>query len=97
MKRTASARKNSRSNGSSSKAVARRHAQARFAICVQNKDYEAPLQVRRIYRVIPDERAASHQYLRVMDESGEDYLYPESYFVAIDFPKAVRKALLLAS
>ena len=66
-------------------------------ICVQNKDYEASLQVRRIYRAIPDERAAGHHYLRVMDESGEDYLYPQSYFVAVEFPKAVKKALLLAS
>jgi hypothetical protein len=54
------------------------------------------LQVRRIYQTIPDQQAARHHYLRVIDESGEDYLYPKDYFVPIDLPKAVEKALLLA-
>ncbi len=75
----------------------RHHAGPRFVVCVQNKDYEASLQVRRIYRALPDKRAASHRYLRVIDESGQAYLYPKSYFVALEFPKAVKKALLLAS
>jgi len=97
MKRMASVKKNSKSSASSSRAGARRRAEPRFVICVQNKDYEASLQVRRIYRAIPDERATGHHYLRVIDESGEDYLYPNSYFVTIEFPEAVKKALLLAS
>ncbi len=97
MKRMASAKRNSKLSASSSSAAARRHVKARFVICVQNKDYEASLQVRRIYRALPDEGASSHQYLRVIDESGEDYLYPKSYFAAVKFPKAVQKALVLAS
>jgi len=54
------------------------------------------LQVRRIYQTIPDQQAARYHCLRVIDESGEDYLYPRDYFVPIDLPKAVEKALLLA-
>ena len=97
MKHMASAKRNSRSSGSSRRAVTRRDAEPDFVVCVRNKDYEASLQLRRIYRAIPDDRAASHHYLRVVDESGEDYLYPRSFFVAIELPKAVKKALLLAS
>ena len=93
----ASAKRNSKLNASSSRTVARCHAEPRFVICIQNKDYEASLRVRRIYRALPDERATSHKYVRVIDESGEDYLYPRSYFMAIKFPKAVKKALLLES
>ena len=48
----------------------------RFAICIANTDYPAALEVRKIYQVLPDTDAAKHQYLRVIDESGEDYLYP---------------------
>ncbi|MEG3860974.1 hypothetical protein [Microcoleus sp. herbarium12] len=47
-----------------------------FVVCINNQDYPAFLEVRKIYQVIPDNRAAEHQYIRVIDESGEDYLYP---------------------
>jgi hypothetical protein len=47
-----------------------------FVVCINNQDYPASLEVRKIYQVIPDNRAAEHQYIRVIDESGEDYLYP---------------------
>ncbi len=77
--------------------MARRNAKARFVICVQNADYEASLQLRKIYRSLPDRRAAAHDCLRVIDESGEDYLYPKDFFVAIELPKAVERALKLAS
>ncbi len=97
MKRTVSARRNSRSNACSTKPTARQSAERQFVICIRNEDYEASLQLRKIYQVIPDARAAEHQCLRVIDESGEDYLYPKQYFAPIQLPKAVEKALLLAS
>ena len=69
---------------------------AQFVICLRNKDYPASLEVRKVYVMIPDEQAAKHQ-LRVIDESGEDYLYPEDYFVAVQLPQAAEKAVLRAS
>jgi hypothetical protein len=54
---------------------------ARFALCVRNESYPAGLELRKVYRVLADERASERQLLRVIDESGEDYLYPEEYFV----------------
>jgi hypothetical protein len=55
------------------------------------------LEVRKIYQVLPDEAAAEDNYLKVVDESGEDYLYPADYFVPIEIPRAVGKALLAVS
>ena len=69
----------------------------RFAICVQNEDYPASLELWKVYRVLPDEKAARHQLVRVVDESGEDYLYSESHFVPIKLPQAAEQALLAAS
>lgn len=69
----------------------------RFVICIANTDYPAALEVRKIYQVLPDADAAQHQYLRVIDESGEDYLYPAAYFVPIDLPQPVQEALLKAA
>ena len=63
--------------------------ETRFVVCINNQDYQASLEVRKIYRIIPDNRAAEHQFIRVIDESGEDYLYPVAYFVPIELPKAV--------
>ena len=54
----------------------------RFAMCVRNEECE-DLELRKVYRILPDKRAAQDGYVRVVDESGEDYLYPESYFVAV--------------
>ncbi|MEX2287355.1 MAG: hypothetical protein WD648_09720 [Planctomycetaceae bacterium] len=65
-----------------------------FAICVRNKGYEASLERRKIYEVVPDLEAAKCKQLRIVDESGEDYLYPESYFAMIDLPQTLRRALL---
>lgn len=65
-----------------------------FAICVKNEDYPASLQLWKVYRVLPDERGAQHNMLRVVDESGEDYLFSASYFVLVDLPQAVESALL---
>ena len=65
-----------------------------FVVCVRNKGYEASLELRKIYRTIPDTSAERHQLLKVIDESGEDYLYPQDFFLSIELPKAVEKAVL---
>jgi hypothetical protein len=63
------------------------HAHAQFVICVRNDDYAASLELRKVYRALPDPEASSHQMLRVIDESGEDYLYPSDCFVAVELPR----------
>jgi hypothetical protein len=67
-----------------------------FVICLRNTGYEVSLEPRKLYQVVPDPAAAKHRQLRVIDESGEDYLYPKSYFAAIELPTPVRKAVLAA-
>jgi hypothetical protein len=69
----------------------------KFAVCVNNTDYPASLELHKIYRVLPDEDAAVDGDLRVIDESGEDYLYPAERFVPITVPEAVQKSLLKAA
>jgi hypothetical protein len=69
----------------------------RFAVCINNSDYPASLELHKIYRVLPDVDAATERDLRVIDESGEDYLYPAEYFVLIQLPQAVEKSLLQAA
>jgi len=66
----------------------------RFVVCVDNSQYPASLEVHKIYRVIPDKDAERDGDLRIVDESGEDYLYPGRYFVAIDVPKETERALM---
>jgi hypothetical protein len=66
-----------------------------FALCVENKDCE-DLEKRKIYKVLPDEEAEKEGYLRVIDESGEDYLYPQSYFVLVQLPREAQEALRVA-
>jgi hypothetical protein len=73
------------------------NAERQFVICIQNEGYPASLELWKVYRVLPDEKAAKHQLVRVIDESGEDYLYSESYFAPIELPQAVEEALLGAS
>ena len=63
-----------------------------FVLCIENKDCE-DLEKRKIYQVLPDKEAEKEGYLRVIDESGEDYLYPLSYFVLIQLPREAQKAL----
>ncbi len=58
----------------------------KFAICLENTGYPTSLEVRKIYEVLDDARAAEHHLLRVVDESGEDYLYPDSWFVETSVP-----------
>jgi hypothetical protein len=66
----------------------------KFVVCVKNKGYEVSLELRKIYQVLPDADAAKHRQLRVIDESGDDYLYPANYFAPIELPDPVRKAVL---
>jgi hypothetical protein len=68
----------------------------RFAICIRTDDPDL-LTPRRIYEVLPDESGAKSQYIRVIDNEGEDYVYPAAYFVFVDFPPTVEEALLQAS
>lgn len=90
MKPMASAKKSSRSNGSS-------RTKASFVLCVRNTGYPASLETRKLYSTVPDAPAARHNLIRVIDESGEDYLYPADYFVALRLPANVKSALLQAS
>lgn len=71
--------------------------EAQFVICVGNKGYAASLELRKIYQVLPDEAGMKHRQIRVIDESGEDYLYPEEYFVPVHLPQAVERALRRAT
>ena len=70
---------------------------ARFAVCIRNTGYEASLEVGKLYRVLPDAQAEGHGYLRIVDESGEDYGYEAKRFFAIEVPKSLQRALLKAA
>jgi hypothetical protein len=69
--------------------------EAIFALCVKNDDCE-DIELRKIYKMIPDKRASQEGYIRIVDESGEDYLYPESYFLIIDLPLTAKELLFAA-
>ena len=66
----------------------------KLLICIDNDGYEAALERRKIYVTLPDAAAAKRNHVRVIDESGEDYLYPKSMFIPVDLPVATRKAVL---
>lgn len=68
-----------------------------FAVCVNNDGYEASLEVGKLYRMIQDEEASAHGYVRVIDESGEDYAFSANRFYPVELPRAVERALLAAS
>jgi hypothetical protein len=68
----------------------------RYAVCVRNDECE-DLEIRRIYRILPDRQAARDGYVRVVDESGEDYLYPETYFVPVRLPQRAQHAVLVTT
>jgi hypothetical protein len=73
----------------------RKKNEIKFAVCINGS--EPDLELRKVYKVLPDEAAARDQHLRIIDESGEDYLYPASFFVFVEVPKAAERDLLLAS
>jgi hypothetical protein len=68
----------------------------KLVLCLRNEGYEASLERRKIYPVIPDRTAAARRQLRVIDESGDDYLYPAAMFAPIQLPRALRRAVLAA-
>jgi hypothetical protein len=74
----------------------KRGTRRRFAVCVMNEGYQASLERNKIYVVISDDEAEKEGDLRIIDESGEDYLYPADWFVALDVPKAVETSVLNA-
>lgn len=89
------AEKKSKSNGSSPRKKGL--AGSQYVVCVKNDDYPASLELRKIYRLLRDFTANKLGMLRVIDESGEDYLYPEDHFVAIKLTPAVERAVRSAS
>ena len=64
-----------------------------YVLCVDDGGYPESLEVRKVYAVLPDERAAVNDFIRVIDETGEDYLYPSKYFVPIELPSDAAKIL----
>lgn len=77
--------------------MATRTARKHFAVCLRNQGYEASLERRKIYQVLPDPDAAKHKQIRVVDESGEDYLYPQAFFAPIELPQPLRRAVQAAA
>ena len=73
-----------------------KRSEPQFVVCIRNKDYPASLELRKLYRVVPDASAAKLGQIRVIDESGEDYLYPVTYFVPLQLPQAAERAVLRA-
>lgn len=69
----------------------------RFVVCVKNEGYALSLETRKIYVALFDPIADKHKQIRVIDESGEDYLYPKNFFVPLELPHAVRRAVLTAA
>jgi hypothetical protein len=65
-----------------------------FVLCIDNSDYRASLILGKVYRILPDPTAAKDDLVRIVDESGEDYLYHKGHFVFVDFPSGVRKKIL---
>jgi hypothetical protein len=72
--------------------MAKNKEQEMFALCIENQDRDG-LEKRKIYVILPDEEAARDGYLRVIDESGEDYLYPQSYFVLVQLPREAHESM----
>lgn len=93
MKHMGSGKQKSKSNGSSTRKMAR----TQYVVCIKNEDYPASLELRKLYSVIPDRSAATAGLRRIVDESGEDYLYPEDYFIDIKLPASVERVVRLAS
>lgn len=74
----------------------RRHAAPKFAVCIQTDDPDL-LTPRMIYQVLPDDSAAKSKYVRVVDNEGKDYLYPAEYFMFLDLPQEIERALSQAA
>ena len=70
---------------------------ARFVVCIENTGYPASLELHKIYRILADAEAARDGDVRIVDESGEDYLYPAEWFAALELPRRVKTSLLRRS
>ena len=68
-----------------------------FMVCVDNRGYESSLETRKLYEILPDRMAEKHNQVRVIDESGEDYLYPEKFFAPVRLPHITKEKLALAT
>jgi hypothetical protein len=77
--------------------MAKKKTVRRYLLCVKNDNYPASLEVRKVYRALPDRAAAARHFVRIIDESGEDYLYPDSYFLALKLPRAAANLFTAAS
>lgn len=66
----------------------------RFVVCVRNDEYEGALELRKIYEILDDPAGEPHDLVRVIDESGEDYLYPRQWFLPIELPQNIEEALV---
>jgi len=97
MKHTASAKKSSSARGTSTRSRKATATVWQFAVCVDNDGYEASLERNKIYVVLSDKDAESDRDIRIVDESGEDYLFSAARFVLIEVPAAVKASLLKAS
>lgn len=97
MKLSASGVKNSKSSTCSENKIMTRQQSKRLMVCINNEDYPASLERRKIYLSLRDAAAEKHGLVRVVDESGEDYLYPKTLFRSIALPQAVRRAVLAAA
>jgi hypothetical protein len=94
MKRTVSANEKSDWNATSIEHMKKRSRKERFVICIDNSDYPASLELHKVYTVLPDEKAAEDDFIRVVDESGEDYLYSAKRFVPVELPQQVQQAIM---
>ena len=68
-----------------------------FVICIKNDDYPASLETRKLYQVVPDSDAEKLEQIRIVDESGDDYLYPQEYFISVNLPNAAEQAIIKAA
>ena len=92
-KHMASARKKSNSRSQSTSGKRKQSSERHYVICIRNDDYSASLELKKLYEVLEDVFGAEHQMIRVIDESGEDYLYPDSYFIRVDLPASIERTL----
>jgi hypothetical protein len=97
MKRMVSGRRKSSASSTSTSRRVRRTNRPRFVVCVRNEGYEVSLERNKIYRIVPDRAAERDGDLRVIDESGEDYLFSADRFVAIEVPARVKASVLTAA
>ena len=94
MKRTASARKSSKSRTSSPKLRGLSPPRnGSYVVCICNDGYQASLELRKLYRTLPDDQASRHKMIRIVDESEEDYLYPAAWFKSVSLSPAIKRAL----